>query len=47
MFLEVAGATKKPVNPFKFNSCGLKDESFIKMVKEIWVPLGPIECVVI
>lgn len=43
IFLELAGATKKLAIPFKFNSTWLKEESFQKLVQEVWVPLVPIE----
>jgi hypothetical protein len=39
IFLEVAGNTRKPTSPFKFNSAWLKEEEFINLVKEIWIPL--------
>jgi len=29
--------------PFKFNSGWLKEESFQRLVREVWVPLVPIE----
>jgi hypothetical protein len=47
IFMEIAGATRKPASPFKFNSGWLKEESFIKLVKEVWAPLGPTERVAV
>jgi hypothetical protein len=40
IFLEIAGASRKPTSPFKFNSAWLKEESFLKLVKEVWMPIG-------
>jgi hypothetical protein len=41
IFLEVAGRSKKPAIPFKFNSSWLKEEEFLALVKEIWTPITP------
>jgi hypothetical protein len=40
IFLEIAGASRKPTSPFKFNSAWLKEESFQKLVKEVWSPIS-------
>jgi hypothetical protein len=40
IFLELAGASRKPTSPFKFNSAWLKEESFLNLVKEVWTPIG-------
>jgi hypothetical protein len=37
--LEVAGNTKKPSIPFKFNLAWLKEEEFISLVKKHWIPI--------
>jgi hypothetical protein len=41
IFLELARGTRKPVNPFKFNSEWLKEEIFMALVKEHWIPFDP------
>jgi hypothetical protein len=38
VFLELVGASSKPLGPFKFNSSWLSKEDFIQLVKETWVP---------
>jgi hypothetical protein len=47
IFLEVAGRPKKPASPFKFNSSWLQEEDFLNLVKEIWVPIGQEDRVVV
>jgi hypothetical protein len=47
IFLEVAGNTRKPTSPFKFNSSWLKEEEFINLVKELWIPLNQDERAVV
>jgi hypothetical protein len=39
IFLEVAGDSRKPSSPFKFNSAWLKEEEFLNLVKELWNPI--------
>jgi hypothetical protein len=41
IFLEVAGGSKKETSPFKFNLDWLKEESFLSLVKDTWVPFDP------
>jgi hypothetical protein len=41
ILLEVAKGRRKPTSPFKFNPKWLKEESFIDLVKEQWVPFDP------
>jgi hypothetical protein len=36
--LEVALAQGKPSNPFKLNPKWLKEEDFVKKIKEVWEP---------
>jgi hypothetical protein len=43
IFLEIEGASRKPTSPFKFNFAWLKEEIFIKLVKEVWTPIGKTE----
>jgi hypothetical protein len=38
IFLEIALGPHKPPNPFKFNSEWLKEEGFLSLVKEHWIP---------
>jgi hypothetical protein len=40
IFMEVAVNTRKPTSPFKFNSAWMKEEEFINLVKETWIPLN-------
>jgi len=39
--LEVEKGRRKPNSPLKFNPEWLKEESFIDLVKEQWVPFDP------
>lgn len=41
IYLEVAGTTKKPRAPFKFNSTWLKDPDYIKMISDFWQDQPP------
>jgi hypothetical protein len=36
IFLEVAGDSRKPASPFKFNSAWLKEEEFLNLLKELY-----------
>ena len=38
IFLEYRQRTKKPTNPFKFNSTWFEGDNFIFLVKENWIP---------
>jgi hypothetical protein len=38
ILLELARGMRKPATPFKCNSKWFKEESFIEMVKELWIP---------
>jgi hypothetical protein len=38
IFLELRQGSEKPTSPFKFNKTWLEDESFLKMIKEHWIP---------
>jgi len=36
--MEISLGTWKPPSPFKFNSEWLKEEGFLSLVKEHWIP---------
>jgi hypothetical protein len=40
IFLKLAATSRKLTSHFKFKSSWLKEESFLKLVKEIWTPIG-------
>jgi len=37
IFLDYRGRSRKPASPFKFNPSWLKEESFLKLVQDLWV----------
>jgi len=39
--LELKGRGRKPPIPFKFNAGWLKDQTFVDLVHNIWIPFDP------
>lgn len=41
ILLELTGRGQKPPSPFKFNVEWIKDESYVNLVKSLWISLDP------